>query len=434
MASGVRVYFETYGCWLNKADTALMIDLVKQAGVQVVDSINTATVMVINTCAVRSETELRILQRIKQLESAVKKGLLRLVITGCLVSYRPGLVSLQAPYASLLGPNAINRVVEAVSSRDRIIDLGPERRTYIRIPRLLLNHGLRYVVPIAVGCLGKCSYCVMPMSRGPLRSYPQEEVVKHVEYATRAGAKEVYLVAQDAGVYGFDIGSSLPSLIKRVCNIDGEFKVRVGMMEPSATLKILDALLDAYEDAKVYKFLHCPVQSGSDKVLRAMNRGYTVNDFKAIASAFRERFPRGVLATDVMVGLPGEENVDFQDTCNLIRSVKPDKVHVARFSPRPLTLAAKMVQVPEPVKKARSKMLTAIVNEVTLQRNREMVGLKEDVLITGVGVKGNLTGRAPSYRFTVVRGKGENLVGLSINVLIKDASPYYVIGEPLSNG
>jgi len=415
-----RFYIETYGCWLNKADSDLMSSLLEDVGGVLVDSPLKADVAVINTCAVRAETERKIVRRLKELE-AMKVP--KLIVAGCLATYRPALIAKAVPSASLISTAHPEKVVEAALSQGRVVALDEGPRTYLKLPRF--KGGARCIAPIAVGCLGACAYCVMPLSRGPLRSYPESEVLRYVREAVEAGAKEVYLVAQDAAAYGLDLGSTLPSLLRRVCNLDGEFMVRVGMMEPSTTLRILDALLDAYSDEKVYKFLHCPVQTGSNKVLELINRRYTVEDFMEIVEAYRSRFPDGSLATDIMVGLPGEEEEDFEATLKLLEAIEPDKVHVARFTPRPLTPAASMDSPPDWVKKERSRKASLLVDQLTLKRNKRWVGRTVKVLVTDPGREGTLMARTETYKPVVLPGGREQLWRWA-EVLVIDAHPYYL--------
>ena len=209
-----RFYIETYGCWLNKADSDLMSSLLEDVGGVLVDSPLKADVAVINTCAVRAETERKIVRRLKELE-AMKVP--KLIVAGCLATYRPALIAKAVPSASLISTAHPEKVVEAALSQGRVVALDEGPRTYLKLPRF--KGGARCIAPIAVGCLGACAYCVMPLSRGPLRSYPESEVLRYVREAVEAGAKEVYLVAQDAAAYGLDLGSTLPSLLRRVCNL-----------------------------------------------------------------------------------------------------------------------------------------------------------------------------------------------------------------------
>lgn len=416
------VYIETYGCWLNKGESGIMLSLLEEAGFIKIGTPEKADLIIVNTCAVRDETERKILRRLKTLNT-IRKPDSKLLIAGCLATYRPGFLALNIPSASLLSTFSINKVVEAALARGRvtILDLKVERPLHLPKPR----EGGRVVAPIAVGCPGGCTYCVMPLSRGPLRSYPPHEVLRYIKEAFKAGAREVYLVAQDSAAYGLDIGSSLPNLLKDVCKLEGDFMVRVGMMEPSTTLKILTPLLEAYDNDKVYKFLHCPVQSGSDKVLELANRRYGVRDFLSIVEAYRSKYPEGSLVTDIIVGLPGETEVDFELSCKLLEKIEPDKVHVARFDPRPLTPAALMKHPQESVKKAMSRKLTHIVDELAYKRNKAWIGKAVEVLVTDEVRGASVIGRTYTYK-PVVLSRRPELAWRKVKSLIIEARPHYL--------
>jgi len=413
-------YLETYGCWLNVGDSEIMASLLEEAGFSRASTLQEASTIIVNTCAVRAETERKMLRRLRELATLAQQRGVRLVVAGCLATYRPALVARAAPNASLLATDAIELVVEAASSRGGLY-AGDGVRRWMYLPRLKARG--RIVVPIAVGCLGSCTYCVEPLTRGALRSYPPAEVVARVKEGVEGGAREVFLVAQDAAAYGLDIGSSLPSLLKEVCKVEGDFMVRVGMMEPGMTMRILDGLLEAYEDPKVYRFLHLPLQSGSDEVLRRVGRQYTVEGFMEVVKAYRSRFPEGCLATDVMVGLPGESEEDFQATLKVIEVVEPDKVHVARFTPRPLTPAASMKAPPEWVKKARSRVASKLAAEVALKRNKRWLGREVEVLTT-THVGGSTMCRSRSYKPVVVEGLLEPWSWTRVKVT--SVHPYYL--------
>lgn len=413
-------YIETYGCWLNVGDSEIMASLLERAGYGRARSLDEASIIIVNTCAVRNDTERKMLRRLRELSALSKREGKALVVAGCLPTYRPALVARTSPHASLLTTDAIEKVVEAVGSKGGFFT-GRGVRKWLQLPSLRAEG--RVVVPIAVGCLGSCAYCVGPLARGPLRSYPLEEVVGKVKEAVEAGVKEVFLVAQDAAAYGLDTGSSLPSLLKAICQVEGDFMVRIGMMEPSTTSKIIDGLLDAYEDPKVYKFLHLPLQSGSDKVLKEMSRHYNVESFFELVRAYRSRFPEGFLATDIMVGLPGEEEEDFQETLRVIEQIEPDKVHVARFTPRPLTPAASMKQPPEWVKKRRSRQASVLVDKITLKRNQRWLGRALEVLATELTASSTKS-RARNYKLVVVDSELKPWSWAKVKVV--EAHPHYL--------
>ncbi|MEM4700364.1 MAG: tRNA (N(6)-L-threonylcarbamoyladenosine(37)-C(2))-methylthiotransferase [Candidatus Nezhaarchaeales archaeon] len=421
---GASFYIETYGCWLNVGDSAIIAGLLRGAGFEEARSLSEASVIIVNTCAVRAETERKMLRRIRELSEGVRGSGRVLIVTGCLATYRPALVSKAAPSAAIVTTDAIERVVEAVKTGGGFY-AGRGVRGWLRLPSLRAEG--RVVVPIAVGCLGSCAYCIEPLARGRLRSYPVEEVVKRVEEAVKAGAREVFLVAQDAAAYGLDIGSSLPELLRRICEIEGDFMVRVGMMEPSVASRIIDNLLEAYEDPKVYKYLHLPLQSGSDRVLKMMGRSYSAEEFLELVKLYRARFPEGFLATDVIVGLPGEGEEEFCETLKVLEAAEPDKVHIARFTPRPLTPAASMEQPPEWVKKQRSRVASSFVDRLTLKRNEEWVGKTLKVLVTDVA-GGYAKCRASNYKLIVVSAELEPWSWATVRV--EAAHPHYLKASP----
>ena len=421
----MRVYIESYGCAMNMADGQLMAELLAEAGHTLVDRPEEADVIVLNTCTVRSDTERRMVRRLRELMRYGKK----LIVAGCLPAAQPGLVYKLSRDISMVSARAVEAIVEAVEADGAVYIL--EARPRRCLPRLL--DGVKITIPIAEGCLGSCAYCIVRVARGPLRSYRPEAIVRAVEEAVRRGAREVRLTAQDTGVYGLDIGTNLAELLGAVCAVEGDFMVRVGMMNPNAALRILDELLEAYEDPKIYKFLHLPVQTGDDELLRAMRRGYTVQDFLAVVDAFRRRFPDLSLATDIMVGLPGEDEEAFQRTLELLRRAEPDKVHVARYTPRPHTRAAAMPnQVPEPEKKRRSRIASALALKIGLERNLRLVGRRLRCLVVGHGREASqLEARTTNYKPVYFQGQ-ESLVGEFLELEITGAGPYYLLGRPVS--
>ena len=418
---------ESYGCAMNMADGQLMAELLAEAGHIIVSRPEEADVIILNTCTVRADTERRMVKRLGEFLSLGK----RLVVAGCLASAQPGVVYKLSRRVSLLSARAVEAVREVVEANGPVYVLEPRPRR--RLPRLL--DGVKITIPIAEGCLGRCAYCIVRVARGPLRSYRPEAIVRAVREAVARGAREVRLTAQDTGVYGRDIGTSLPELLRAVCAVEGHFMVRVGMMNPDAALRILDDLLDAYEDPKIYKFLHLPVQTGDNGLLKAMRRGYTVEDFLAVVEAFRSRFPDLMLATDIMVGLPGEDEDAFKRTLALLERVRPDKVHVARYTPRPHTPAASMPnQVPEPVKKKRSRIASELVARIGLENNMAFVGRRLRCLVVGRAPRlGQLEARTLSYRPIYFEGP-EGLVGDFVGLDVVSAGPYFLLGQLPSDG
>ena len=399
-----------------------MAELLAEAGHMLVETPGEADVIILNTCTVRADTERRMVKRISELLALGKK----LVVAGCLASAQPGLIYKISPKISILSARAVEAVVEVVEAQGPIYVLEPRPRK--RLPSY--SKRLISTIPIAEGCTGSCAYCIVRVARGPLRSYRPEAIVRAVREAVKRGAREIRLTAQDTGVYGLDIGTNLAELLEAVCALEGPFMIRVGMMNPDAALRILDALLDVYEDPKIYKFIHLPVQTGDDELLRAMGRRYTVQDFLTVVETFRKRFPDLSLATDVMVGLPSEDEEAFKRTLSLLERVRPDKTHVARFTPRPHTRAAAMPkQVPEPEKKRRSRLTSALALKIGLEKNRALIGRRLRCLVLDHGrEEGQLEARSMNYKPVYFTGP-KCLLGEFVELEIIGAGPYFLLGR-----
>jgi MiaB-like tRNA modifying enzyme len=283
------------------------------------------------------------------------------------------------------------------------------------------------VVNIAEGCNGGCSFCIVRKARGRLVSRSPEEIVEEVRRIAGEGIAEVQLAAMDSAAYGQDIGTSLPELLEEVASVPGNFMVRVGMMNPDSLRPILCELMASYESPRIYKLLHIPVQSGSDRTLLSMGRSYSAADFLEMVRVFRSSFPDLSVITDAIAGFPGEEDADFGQTLDLIRSLQPDKVNVTRFSRRPGTAAARLYDMPDRIKKDRSRELTRLWMEIAGRRNRRYVGEVVEALVTERGRGGSMKARAANYAGIVVVGAPP--MGCLYRIRITEANPFYLKGR-----
>ncbi|RZN34060.1 MAG: tRNA (N(6)-L-threonylcarbamoyladenosine(37)-C(2))-methylthiotransferase [Methanophagales archaeon ANME-1-THS] len=285
------------------------------------------------------------------------------------------------------------------------------------------------IIPIAMGCVGRCSYCVVKQARGELISYAPEKIREAVKHAVERGAKEIQITSQDCSAYGCERGDGfkLPELLALVTSVEGDFSVRVGMMNPCTISHILDALLEAFESEKIFKFFHVPVQSGSDKVLRDMRRGYKAADFIELVTRIRKRFADCTLCTDFIIGFPTETEEDFHASLKLLEEVKPEKVNITRFSPRPGTDAAQLKDLLDREKKRRSRIFSALERRIGFETQKALEGKELTVLITEKGTKGGVIGRDPAYRMVVL--DEEVPLGASQRTRIREARGTYVRGE-----
>ncbi|NJE85355.1 tRNA (N(6)-L-threonylcarbamoyladenosine(37)-C(2))-methylthiotransferase [Thermococcus sp. CX2] len=420
----IKVHIETYGCTRNKADAEIMEAILLRAGYELVETPESADYVVVNTCAVKDPTEKHMRERIRELINSGK----RVIVTGCLPHVNPDIIDERV--SGMLGVKSIDRVAEAIEIAERggkLISVEGWRERSIdklELPRLWKN-GVAFVVPISEGCLNACTYCATRFARGVLKSYKPELIVKWVKEALARGYREIQLSSEDTGCYGFDIGTNLAELLDEITSIEGEFRIRVGMMNPNHAIKFLDELIEAYQDEKVYKFLHLPVQSGDDEILRKMGRTYTVEEFEEIVNEFRRKIPGLNLNTDIIVGFPGETEDAFQNTVELVKRVRPDKINVSRYSPRPGTIAAKWKQLPGWKVKERSRLLHRLRLQIAYEINQDYLGKTVEVLVHGAGKKGGVEGRTFNYKDIIL---DEGTPGELVSARVEWAGSTYLKG------
>ena len=371
--SCVKVYLEAYGCSQNIAETHMLA----QAMGKIVGTPEEADAIVIGTCVVIEHTENRMLRRIKELKQYGKK----MVVYGCLPSARKELLDMDVvPITTWEFENA-HRILELKNS--------PMEEVFV--------WDAVATIPIANGCLGKCTYCITKLARGHVKSRAPEWILARVNQALEFGAVEIRLSAQDTAAYGRDMDTNLAKLLQSITSIESRFFIRVGMMEPRETLRILPELLQAYSSPKIYKFLHLPVQSGDDYILERMNRGYRVRDFEKIVNEFRKAFPHMMLSTDIIVGFPGESDESFENTLRLIERTKPDILNITRFSPRPKTPAYRWKRPSTNKVKEWSKRITELQWESMRNRMESMLGKEVNVVVPSRGKRGKYLARTENY-------------------------------------
>jgi len=287
------------------------------------------------------------------------------------------------------------------------------------------------IIPINYGCLGSCSYCCVVQARGHLRSYGIQEIVERVQKDYAKGVKEFWLTSQDTASYGRDLNTDLAELLFTLDRTDGDFQIRVGMMTPNLVTEMQSRLIRAFDSKKVFKFLHLPVQSGDDTVLQLMRRFYTTTEFKTIAKEFKASQPYLTLATDVIVGFPGETEEAFENTLKLLKQINPDVVYVSKFFARPKTAAWKMKDrlVERGEIKRRSTVTSELCKQLSAEQNRRWVGWSGDVLVDEKGkIEDSWVGRNFAYKPIVIKS-AKNLLGKTLQVRVVEALGTYLKGE-----
>ncbi len=356
------VYFETYGCQANKNNTEIMKGLVRQAGLEITNNPDVADILVINTCIVKEPTEKKIERRISDLIKLYPKK--PLIIAGCMPQVR----KIKQENIFLLGTHhikditkLIRKIYENKVDEDFVSERNEEKLCLPKIPEKR-DVG---ITQISEGCVGNCTFCITRLAKGKLFSYSEEKILKNIKNDLQSGAKEIWITSQDNAAYGLDKGKrKLPDLLRKILSLKGKFKVRVGMMNPENVLPILDELVEIYKHKKMKKFLHIPVQSGSNKILKLMNRRYKVEDFIKIVDSFKKEIPDLTLWTDIIVGFPGETEKDFEESLNLVKKIKPSFINISRFWVRKGTPAEKMKQLPQQEVKKRVKKLISLFKEI----------------------------------------------------------------------
>lgn len=414
----MRFYIETYGCTSNQGNSQDLARALQEMGHSLAP-LNEADAVIVNTCAVTEKTERKILRRLSLLQGR------RLIIGGCLPAAIPESMSQIKCLGSLglLGRSAAARVEDIFNARDDF------QKRALPMNGLGPGNDPCVVVNVAEGCNGSCTYCIVRTARGELKSRGVEEVAREVQMLVAKGAVEVQLSAQDTAAYGRDIGTNLGRLLSRLVAVTGDFKLRIGMMNPKSAQAISEDLVQALESEKIYRFLHIPVQSGSDRILESMGRRYKAMDILAVVSSFRSMYPDITIITDVIAGFPGETESDFKETMNIIDLMAPDKVNITRFSARPRTAASKLYDMPDRIKKERSRELTRLWLKSAEGRNERYVGEILNARVTEQGRGDTMKARADNYLGIVVRGRPK--LGSSIRVLVEDCNAFYVSGRAI---
>ena len=356
----MKIYFETYGCTANRADELTMKTLLKDEFC-FAESVGNSDIIIVLTCGVKGSTQNKIIHRLKVFKKEFPNK--KVLIAGCL----PGIITKKLendfPDFSIIGPYQIDKIASIVKrmlKNERIIDTD-FRKLKCVIPEIIKRE---QPIVIASGCLNKCAYCATKLSKGNLFSFPAKKIIKNIKWCVENGAEKILLTATDTGSYGKDIKTNLVELLKKVVKIKGKFRVRVGMMNPNDAKMHLNDLVEIYKSPKILKFLHVPVQSGSDDVLRDMNRNYSVKDFEVVVERFRKEIPNIIISTDIICGFPTETKKDFEKTVKLIERVKPEVLNISKFYLRPGTEAMKMKQLSTIEIKRRSRELSGIHNKI----------------------------------------------------------------------
>lgn len=423
----INILVKSFGCSANMSDGEAIKGMLQNAEFNIVNEDAEEIAMVIlNICTVKGDdnalTEIR-----KTLE---KWPLCFLIIAGCIPRQLVSEIKQMKEDATIINTHNIREIVSAVEEtlHDNPQMLFEQKRK----PKILLNklrdNPIIGIIPISNGCLGKCSYCSVRLIKGKLYSYPSDLIIKEAENCIRQGCKEIWITAQDTACYGKDTGTNIAELLEKILALEGDFYVRLGMGNPQHINNNIDKLIEIFKHPKMFKFLHIPVQSGSNPVLRAMKREYTAEDFKEIITRFRAEIPNITIATDVIVGFPGETEKQFYDTIEFIQEIKPDVLNISKFVPRPETAAAnKQDKIDGAEIKERSKKITDTFDFIGFEQNRKWKNWTGEVLIDEKGKNNTMKARNFAYKPIIVNE--EFCIGDKITVKITKATAHDLRGE-----
>ena len=424
----MKVFIETYGCTFNQADSEIMAGILNANAIEIVDSPEEADAIIVNTCYVKLPTESKVINRIKKLQSEFPDK--EIIVAGCMVEVDPKKLEDIGPNCSWIGPHQLNKTADVVKSAiagEVTREFGFSDEPKVCVPKIRQDPCV-HVIQICEGCLGACTYCCTRFARGHLNSYPIKDIVAEAKQAIEDGCVEIELTAQDTSAFGKDTGEKLADLIREVASLDGDFKVRVGMMHPKNIGGDLEDLIDAFKMEKVYNFLHLPIQSGSDAVLKHMKRNHTVEDYKKIVYRFKEEIPDLTLATDIIIGYPTETEEDFMMTADLIEEIKFNLIHLSKYQHREGATSSNLQTIPFEDMKRRSKYLSDIKFGIIEEENKVLKDKELNALVVGKGSKGGFIAKTDSYIPVVVQ---DVELGEFIKVHIDETTGTYLIGHKI---
>ncbi|GIW40781.1 MAG: tRNA-2-methylthio-N(6)-dimethylallyladenosine synthase [Candidatus Binatia bacterium] len=424
-----RVYIETYGCQMNLADSELVLGHLRRAGYVRASSPDEADVILLNTCAIREHAEERVLGRLGHFSrlKASRPGV-QLGVLGCMAQHLREKLLDRIPFVDfVVGPDSYRRLPELLAGgvaaelrlggEETYADIEPERAP-----------GVRAWIPIMRGCDRFCTFCIVPYVRGRERSVPASAVLEQARRAAEAGYREVVLLGQTVNAY-HDGEHDFAWLLRALDRLEGIERIRFTSPHPA---DMTDSAVEAMAECRhVCPQIHLPVQSGSDRVLERMERGYTVEDYLRLVEKLRTAVPGIALSTDVIVGFPGEEESDFEATRRLLETVRYDHAFLFRYSPRPGTKAYRWGDtVPEEVKAERLRQVIELQERISFEINQAEVGRVVEVLVEGPARRNpeQRSGKTPHFKTTVFEGKDAS-PGELVSVRVEKATAHTLVGR-----
>jgi len=427
-----RFFVWTIGCQMNEAESSKASAILRQAGYLPTMLEENADVIIVNSCVVRQQAEDKVAGKVGSLARLkAQRPDLRIALTGCMVTGQQEQLAERFPHVDLFyGPSEFERLVEIAPEIETVdVDLAELPHFY---QDGSVDPDVTAFIPIIYGCNFVCSYCIVPYRRGRETSRPLRDIITEVERLSARGVREVTLLGQTVNAYGHDLAGQpdLADLLAAVDGIDGIQRVRFLTSHPKY---MSDRIIDAVAELpSLCEHINLPIQAGDNEVLRRMRRTYTVEYYRERIAYVRERMPGVTLATDIIVGFPGETAEQFEHTLQLLFDIRFDKVHVAMYSPRPGTLSNRWVdEIPWVEKKRRHRAVEALQKEICTERNARYLGQRLEVLVDGFS-KGRWRGRSRGNTLVFFDAPGD-WKGRFVDVRITETSPWYLLGEVMES-
>lgn len=439
----MKYFITTYGCQMNVHESEKIAGMLVDIGYSSASSYEDADIIVFNTCCIRDTAEKRAFGNIGALKSLKRTHPDKIiVVVGCMTQQKGGAEALAAkfPFVDIiLGTNSLDRLpilVQEKRNRKTMISVAsdPTVDLSLELP-IYRTSGTNAWINIMYGCNNYCTYCIVPYVRGRERSRAIGDVIADVKQVLSKGYKEITLLGQNVDSYGSDLqdGTNFALLLKEISAIPGKFRLRFMTSHPKDfDREVIDVIASSNN---ICHNIHLPIQSGSNEILRRMNRKYTVEQYLSIVDYIKEKMPDVGITSDIMVGFPGETEEDFLETCDLVRKVRFSNAFTFIYSPRKGTPAASMEQIPSDVKKSRITRLVKLQNDITKELSDEYLGNTYEILVEDVNPKypGTVCGRTDSGRLVTIKGE-PSLIGSFLDVKITKSRSASLFGEILSKG
>lgn len=436
MAEQKSVYLETYGCTANQNNSEILAGILNRTGFIITNNPEISDIIIMNTCIVKSKTESKIKRRLQDLRKEFANKLI--IIAGCMPETDFKKLKKLDSRIIFLGTHHFKDIVNLISDckENKLTEtkqkdyLSQMYETKLNLPKQPQNK-LISIHQISEGCLGECSYCKTRFAKGRLSSYPKDEILRSIESDLQNGAKEIWLTSQDNAAYGLDQKEKkrdIPSLLKDILSLKHNFKIRLGMMDPNNVLPIVKDLLEIYKNKKMFRFLHIPIQSASNKILKNMNRLYTIEQAEKIIEKFKTALPEAVIATDIIVGYPTETQEDHLKNLEFINKYKPDVLNISKFSSHKNTPAGKLKVLPSSlVSKRASELMQA--HRITAKENKQKYLEKTINVFINKRISEHLhKARDENYNIILLKCSKE-LLGKEVEVKITGIGVHNMVGE-----